>query len=267
MRIQSIFQLQAVLLCTLFSSFSSATQFPFPEIEVAAPELRADFLRPGAVIELGNILRISPDLTSEEVEALLGAPASQLEDGNRSVFFYNFLVSLNGTGSELVCQYRVVFEENLSTEKYGWRREICRDQYELLYPLVDYSDEGEVILESDLLFDFDSYSITANGLNKLKKMSARLHVDFKDPLINIVGHTDRFGSDEYNQLLSQQRSSSVRRVFIDQGLDAGKILTEGRGESEPLIECEGDSSSDVLKECLAPNRRVQVQIMEYPGIN
>lgn len=262
MKLKRVFILQAVLLCAFFSSYSSGDQFPFPEIEVPASELRSDFLRPGSLTRLGNILKVCQGLSSEEVKTMLGSPVSMVKNGGESAFFYDFIVPLNNTGSNLVCQYKVVFKEGLATSEYGWRRDVCRDQYKLIYPFSNHDKEGKLILDSSLLFDFNSFSISDSGLDELGRIYNCLSMGFENPLIHIIGHADCLGNDDYNQQLSQKRALVVRQAFVDNGFDSENILVEGRGDSEPLVKCEDNYPFDLLKGCLAPNRRVQIRLMQ-----
>jgi outer membrane protein OmpA-like peptidoglycan-associated protein len=51
--------------------------------------------------------------------------------------------------------------------------------------------------------------------------------------LNITGHTDAIGSDEYNQVLGYRRAQSVQRYFESKGISAGKIIIESKGEKAP----------------------------------
>ena len=75
--------------------------------------------------------------------------------------------------------------------------------------------------------------------------------------IEVVGYTDRIGSASYNQALSQRRAEAVRRALVDGGVAAEAIRAEGRGDAEPLVQCD-QRSQPALIACLAPNRRVQI---------
>ncbi len=67
------------------------------------------------------------------------------------------------------------------------------------------------------------------------------------------GHTDNVGSDSYNQALSERRGGSVAVYLISQGLEAGKVTSQGRGESEPLTDNESEQGR-------ARNRRVELHL-------
>ena len=75
--------------------------------------------------------------------------------------------------------------------------------------------------------------------------------------VEVVGHTDRLGSADYNQRLSQQRANTVRAVLVEGGVAASRIEARGRGASDPVVQC-SQSARAALIDCLAPNRRVDV---------
>ncbi|SPO63277.1 Outer membrane protein A (fragment) [Pseudomonas inefficax] len=71
--------------------------------------------------------------------------------------------------------------------------------------------------------------------------------------VSVIGHTDNVGSDSYNQALSERRASSVAVYLIGQGLEPGKVTSQGRGESEPLADNESEEGR-------ARNRRVELHL-------
>ena len=78
----------------------------------------------------------------------------------------------------------------------------------------------------------------------------------ENPEVNILitGHTDNVGSDASNQRLSEGRANAVRRDLIMRGVDAERIETEGKGESEPIADNETDEGR-------AQNRRIEVTVV------
>src|SRR5690606_42012215 len=59
---------------------------------------------------------------------------------------------------------------------------------------------------------------------------------------------------------SRRRAEAVRNYLISKGISSHLISAEGRGSREPLIECQGNAITASLKQCLQPNRRVQIMI-------
>jgi OOP family OmpA-OmpF porin len=83
-------------------------------------------------------------------------------------------------------------------------------------------------------------------------------------LVYIEGHTDRLGSHEANQKLSERRAAAVANYLVSKGVDRSKIETLGMGKTNPVKSCPDQKDRKKLVECLAPNRRVTVQITGMP---
>ena len=75
----------------------------------------------------------------------------------------------------------------------------------------------------------------------------------KNWVLEIQGHTDDKGSDDYNMKLSQSRADSVKKYLVSKGIVADTITAKGFGEKNPIIA----NDSDVNRE---KNRRVEFKI-------
>ena len=122
-------------------------------------------------------------------------------------------------------------------------------------------------LAADALFKFDRGDLDgmlAQGRSKLDELAARLGQVYANvERIRLVGHTDRLGSDAYNQKLSEQRAWTVKQYLQQQGINTA-IQAEGKGESEPTgrtTECRGERATHALPQCLQPDRRVSVEVV------
>jgi OOP family OmpA-OmpF porin len=119
-----------------------------------------------------------------------------------------------------------------------------------------------VKLDADTLFDFNKSDLRPAGKQALDDFISKSK-DIKPEVITAVGHADRFGSDKYNQHLSDQRAASVKTYLLSKGIDANRIQTEGRGETQPVTkdgDCLGAKSAKVIA-CLQPDRRVEVEVV------
>jgi OOP family OmpA-OmpF porin len=114
-----------------------------------------------------------------------------------------------------------------------------------------------ITLEAEKLFGFDKSGLQDGAKPILDDIVAKLkeHEEFK--LVMVTGHTDRIGSEAYNQKLSEQRANKVKDYIVSQGIDAGRLQAVGKGESEPVVDCKGIRGKQLV-ECLAPNRRVVI---------
>jgi OOP family OmpA-OmpF porin len=115
------------------------------------------------------------------------------------------------------------------------------------------------------LFDENRATLTPAARARLDKevvaaMGQLASVDF----VHIEGHTDRLGSAQYNQKLSERRADAVAAYLVSKGLDRNKVGTLGMGKTNPVKACPDQKNRKALIECLAPNRRVVVEIKGMP---
>lgn len=116
-------------------------------------------------------------------------------------------------------------------------------------------------LSTDTLFGFDKFTLNPKGEAQLEELVTKLKSADSYQVV-VIGHTDRIGSNAYNQKLSGQRATAVRDYLTVNGIDASRITSSGRGESEPLTaigDCKGKVSPNLIQ-CLQPDRRVVVEI-------
>ena len=113
-----------------------------------------------------------------------------------------------------------------------------------------------VTISAEKLFGFDKYDLKYDGKVALDEAAIKIKANSDVELVLVTGHTDRLGSDAYNQKLSERRANQVKAYLIAQGIDANRLQAIGKGESEPVVACNGVKGNKALKECLQPNRRV-----------
>ena len=95
--------------------------------------------------------------------------------------------------------------------------------------------------------------LDADVVPKLKDFAEISH-------IKVSGHTDYLGSPIYNQHLSEGRAQVVSAYLVSHGADAGKIRLLAYGEKAPVTSCQEEKDQSALIKCLAPNRRVDIEI-------
>jgi OOP family OmpA-OmpF porin len=119
-------------------------------------------------------------------------------------------------------------------------------------------------ISSTELFDFDKAVLKPDARGKLDSEVIAKLKDLKSIRYIIVnGHADRLGSPQYNQQLSEKRAEAVRAYLVSKGVDASGIETLGFGKTLPVKSCP-DQERKALIECLAPNRRVVVEVQGMP---
>lgn len=125
-------------------------------------------------------------------------------------------------------------------------------------------------LSADILFAFASSELTPAGQNKLIEFANQLTANYpKIQKIDIAGFTDRIGSDSYNEKLSQNRALAVKNYLLTYApmLRSDQVEANGYGKNQPIKNCEGNKVTNELKNCLQPNRRVEISIAQLKMIN
>jgi OOP family OmpA-OmpF porin len=120
-----------------------------------------------------------------------------------------------------------------------------------------------VTFSADSLFTFDSATVQPAGRAELDTLVAQLRgVDF-DTIV-VTGHTDRIGSQAYNLRLSNTRATAVKDYLVNTlGIAPSKVTTRGVNGAEPVTtvsQCSAQLARAQLIACLAPDRRVEVEV-------
>ena len=119
--------------------------------------------------------------------------------------------------------------------------------------VVRNGDNITLVMPGNVTFDVDKADIKASFYPVLD--SVALVVDEYDKtIIDVVGHTDSTGSQQYNQALSERRADSVARYLISQKVDRVRIETFGMGETGPI-------ASNATAEGRQLNRRVELTLI------
>jgi outer membrane protein OmpA-like peptidoglycan-associated protein len=95
------------------------------------------------------------------------------------------------------------------------------------------SARGLIVNMSDVLFDTGSYTLKPGAREKLAKISGIL-LAHPGLTLQIEGHTDSVGSDDFNQQLSERRADSVRDFLAENGVSASSITARGFGKAQPV---------------------------------
>jgi outer membrane protein OmpA-like peptidoglycan-associated protein len=134
-------------------------------------------------------------------------------------------------------------------------REQLRQQLNLILETRETA-RGLIVNMSDVLFDTGKYTLKPGAREKLAKVSGIIlaHPGLK---LQVEGHTDNVGSDEYNERLSEQRADSVRDYLVSQGLSGEAISAIGLGKTMPVT----TNSTAVGRQ---QNRRVELVVSGEP---
>jgi len=126
-----------------------------------------------------------------------------------------------------------------------------RDQLNKILQTQDTA-RGLIVNMSDVLFDFGQYTLKPGAREKLAKMSGILlaHPELK---VQVEGHTDSIGSDDFNQNLSEHRAQTVRDFLVEQGVGRDSVTAKGFGKTKPV-------ATNDTAEGRQRNRRVEMVV-------
>jgi len=111
-------------------------------------------------------------------------------------------------------------------------RERLRQQFNAILETRE-TQRGLIVNINDVLFDFNQYTLKPGAREKLAKVSGII-LAYPGLKIQLEGHTDSVGTDEYNMTLSQQRADSVRTYLLSQGVSADMVAATGLGKADPV---------------------------------
>jgi len=126
---------------------------------------------------------------------------------------------------------------------------------------IPITEPEKVSFSADALFDFDKAVLKSEGQQALDSFANNLQGVNYD-LIIAVGYTDRIGSETYNKKLSVRRAEAVKSYLVSRGINPDQIFTDGKGEANPVTgdTCKGTRATRDLINCLAPDRRVEIEV-------
>jgi OmpA-OmpF porin, OOP family len=133
-------------------------------------------------------------------------------------------------------------------------------------PIVQTITRESFVLLGDTLFKFNKSGINdllPGGIERLNGIAQRLKTYQSLSTMRIIGHTDRYGSEEYNNDLSTRRASTVRTYLESQGIRASNTEVSGMGESQPVTKCSTSAPRATQIACLQPDRRVNIDVTGF----
>ena len=115
-------------------------------------------------------------------------------------------------------------------------------------------ETGVTIVLNNIFFDFDKAELKTASYPELNRLLKYLN-DGDIKKIEISGHTDSVGEDDYNKGLSERRAKAVFNFFRENGIAKDRLVSVGYGETKPKV-------ANDTKENRAKNRRVEFKVVE-----
>jgi len=240
-----------------------ATEVVFPSVENDA------WLKEGTFPNLDNLRAVAPGVTKDQLYDLLGRP--HFREGVASPREWDYIFHFRKAGGGVTtCQYKVIFDKDFKAQNFHWLPAGCGDVLASRAVPVAERPAGaapaaprKVTLGADGLFRFDGSSLAdllPEGRRKLDALAGEIKSSVKSvDAVRVTGHTDRLGSSTYNNALSLARANTVRNYLTQSGVPAQNVQVQGKGESEPKVQCAQTRRAELI-DCLTPNRRVEIEV-------
>ncbi|MGE0090213.1 MAG: OmpA family protein [Bacteroidales bacterium] len=119
---------------------------------------------------------------------------------------------------------------------------------------------GEYLTVKSVFFSFDDFRLPREGKIELERLY-NIMVKYPSLYIEVIGHTDALGSDQYNTGLSLKRARTVIDYLISKGLDPKRFVAKGAGKSQPIAVNTNTDGSDNI-EGRRFNRRVEIKVLK-----
>ncbi len=197
---------------------------------------------------------IFDELTKKELEADIELVDNQL---NQTIASFKsnsatgkYLVSLPGGKNYGIAVKKdgyMFHSENFDIPESSTYQEYVKD-----IPLKNISVGSKIVLKN-IFYDFDKATLRPESTAELERLMKFLN-DIPTMKIEIGGHTDGKGADDYNMKLSQSRSQSVVDYLVAHGIDKSRLTAKGYGKTKPIADNETEEGRQL-------NRRTEFEIL------
>ncbi|MES2399204.1 MAG: OmpA family protein [Pseudomonadota bacterium] len=120
------------------------------------------------------------------------------------------------------------------------------------------------VLLTDTLFKFDKSGLEdmiPGGMQRLNDVAQRLKTYKSIQTLTVFGYTDRLGSDDYNDKLSEARAKTVQVYLESLGVKSAAAVAQGKGKRDAVSkDCSANLGRAELIQCLQPDRRVTIEV-------
>jgi outer membrane protein OmpA-like peptidoglycan-associated protein len=210
-----------------------------------------DELRPQAVIALTGRLAdqsgTSVSATLHWVNLTSGEEVGVAQSDPQTGYYYILLPSGSHYGyyAESGAFFSISDNLDLTAEK---KYKVVNQNIEL-YQMDQLVASGEALRINNLFFDSDKSTLRQESFPELKRL-AHIIISYPGIKVEIMGHTDDIGPDDYNLKLSEARAQAVLNYLVSQNVPASMLMAKGYGESKPIAPNINDKNRQM-------NRRVE----------
>lgn len=206
-----------------------------------------------------NIHLIEKGMNKDQIYNLIGRP--HFSEGIAGVREWDYVFNFRDNGEHHICQFKILFDKDMNVGSIYWLPENCklREKDDKQPAVVRNTTTDRKEIKADLQFSFNSAEVKESGKEYISSLAREIVSHPYDKIV-ISGYTDDIGSHNYNMILSGKRANVVKDILIQNGVPSERIITIGKGSSEPIVFCKQKNRVQ-LRECLQPNRRIVLTVI------
>ncbi len=228
------------LLASIIEPFRQAVMAPVAESRVSQLTLLKGTVYDAVTLEP---LGAGIDITDNSIGEIVSSFESNMVSGKYLIA----LPSGKNYGIAVRADGYLFHSENFDIPQSRGYQEVEKDVY------LNVIEVGRKIVLRNIFFDFDRFTLRPESRAELNRLLALLK-EMPRLKVEISGHTDSFGSESYNQVLSENRARAVVEYLVAEGIDNARLVYKGYGLAQPIATNTTDEGRQL-------NRRTEFKIL------
>jgi outer membrane protein OmpA-like peptidoglycan-associated protein len=230
--------------------------FMYPKQAVVSPQPRAPMELPINLLDpttYGNVLNMIPGMSLPALPDLTGG-----QQGG-AAFPFNLVPALPGMPAPAAAAQPMAAAQPAAAPAAQAAAAPAPAGF-----AVQAGVASTLTLGGDALFKTGKSSVkdlTPAARAQLDELVAKIKAFGAIDSIKVTGHADKMGKATANQKLSLARAKAIADYLKSKGVKAASFTTAGMGDSKPVVDCDMNQAKEALKACLAPNRRVEIEVV------